>query len=121
MDAGLAKDPDTSHFLRGVLLKSSTYTNYESHTAPEAQYHLYSILKPLAVEVKLRQVQAIRKSKTGYIYTATPETNHHAVFNRGIFESKGRGGRGRKRYCRSRGNSRIHNGSRNRGKSWRRR
>lgn len=83
LGAGLSNDPDTSHFLRGVLLKSSTYTNYESHTSPEAQYRLYTDLKPLAVEVKLRQVQAIRRTKNGYVYTATPETNHHAVIVHG--------------------------------------
>ena len=79
LDAGLANDPDASHFLRGVLMRSSTYTHYESHTSPEAQYRLYTILKALELEKPIRRATAHRATNDGYVYTATPKTNHEVA------------------------------------------
>ena len=73
--AGLVNDPDTYSFLAGIQYKSSTYINYESHTSPEAQYRLYSFLKCLSVEKKLRKTPVLRETKNGLVYTATPNTN----------------------------------------------
>ena len=81
---GLSDDPDTASFLSGLQFQSSTYTNYESHTSPEAQYRLYTILQPLSVEHKLRKPKELRNTKDGQIYTAGPGTNHEVaqVFGR---------------------------------------
>lgn len=74
--AGLANDADTLNFLCGTVLKNTTYINYESHTSPEAMKRLYTILKPVSKTTVLRQVVRIRKIADGYVFTATPRTNH---------------------------------------------
>ena len=76
---GLNDDLDTFSFLAAIQLQSSTYTNYESHTSPEAQYRLYTILKSISVEKKLRKSSICRETKEGLVYTATPDTNHEVV------------------------------------------
>ena len=76
---GLNDDPDTYSFLASIQLKSSTYINYESHTSPEAQYRLYTILKSISIENKLRKPTALRETKECLVYTATPITNHEVV------------------------------------------
>lgn len=76
---GLRDDPDTFSFLSGVQFKSSTYMNYESHTSPEAQYRLYTILKPLSVEERIKKPVKSRETKSGLVYTAVPNTNHEAT------------------------------------------
>ena len=73
---GLQNDPDTFNFLSGLPFNSSTYTNYESHTSPEAQYRLYTILKPLSVERKLKPPAAPRTAENRTIFTAVPDNNH---------------------------------------------
>lgn len=75
-EAGLASDGDTYNFLCGTLLKTSTYTNYLSHTSPEASYRLYKILKPLSVETRLTSKSGIQNAKDGLLYLARPNTNH---------------------------------------------
>lgn len=77
--AGLKDDPDTFSFLCGVLLKSSTYTSYESHTTPEAQFRLYTILKSISVEKKLKEKSGVEKGKDGWLYKAVPRTNHEVA------------------------------------------
>ena len=74
--AGLKNDPDTASFLAGKPFNSSTYTNYESHTSPEAQYRLYTILKPLSVKVPLKQPKSLIEIGDKQVFTATPKTNH---------------------------------------------
>ena len=74
--AGLQNDPDTLNFLAGIQYKSSTYINYESHTDPDAQYRLYTILKPLSVEVKIPRGPEIEEVEGGIIFTSYPKTNH---------------------------------------------
>ena len=77
--AGLKDDPDTFSFLCGVLLKSSTYTSYESHTTAQAQFRLYTILKSISVEKKLTEKSGMEKVKDGWLYKAVPRTNHEVV------------------------------------------
>jgi hypothetical protein len=77
--AGLKDDPDTRNFLLGRLFKSSTYINYESHTSEEAQYRLYTILKPLAVEAKINKKSGITKYSDKLVYEAFPNSNHEVV------------------------------------------
>lgn len=60
-------------------MRSSTYTHYESHTSPEAQYRLYTILKALELEKPIRRATAHRATNDGYVYTATPKTNHEVA------------------------------------------
>ena len=73
--AGLAHDADTRYFLEGRVLRSSTYTNYESHTSPEAQYRLYKILLPISTEKKINPPR-IKEKNT---FAATPKTNHEVA------------------------------------------
>ena len=63
----------------GVLLKSSTYTSYESHTTPEAQFRLYTILKSISVEKKVKEKSGVEKVKDGWLYKAVPRTNHEVA------------------------------------------
>lgn len=77
--AGLASDDDTYNFLCGTLLRSSTFTNYESHTSPEAQYRLYKILLPISVEKSLPSKSGLQNTKEGTAYLATPKTNHEVA------------------------------------------
>ena len=77
--AGLKDDADTYHFLAGLVYRSSTYTNYESHTSVEAQYRLYTILQPLSVEKPIRQIAERHQDKDKLVYRAVPKTNHEAV------------------------------------------
>lgn len=77
--AGLKDDADTYHFLAGLVYRSSTYTNYESHTSVEAQYRLYTILQPLSVEKPIRQIAERHQNKDKLVYRAVPKTNHEAV------------------------------------------
>lgn len=86
--AGLANDADTANFLSGISLKSSTFTNYESHTSAEAQYRLYKILKPISVEAPLKRYKKEREANTGLIYTAAPKTNHEIVSLTGTIKLK---------------------------------
>ena len=60
-------------------MRSSTYTHYESHTSPEAQYRLYTILKALELEKPIRRATAHRATNDGYVYTASPMTNHEVA------------------------------------------
>lgn len=77
--AGLKDDPDTLAFLSGQLLKSSTYTNYESHTSPEAQKRLFTILKPLAVEEKITKKSGVKKKNEKQLYLGVPKTTHEVA------------------------------------------
>ena len=87
-DAGLANDADTANFLSGILLESSTFINYESHTSPEALYRLYKVLKPISVEAPIKQPRKERETKNALIYTAAPKTNHEVVRPSGTIELK---------------------------------
>ena len=77
--AGLKDDADTYHFLAGLVYRSSTYTNYESHTSPEAQYRLYTILQSLNVEKPIRQITERHCTEDKLVYRAVPKTNHEAT------------------------------------------
>ena len=77
--AGLKDDPDTYNFLCGTLDKSSTFTNYESHTSVYSMQRLYQLLKPLLTEKKLSKDSGYRYEDGRMIYEAWPETNHEAV------------------------------------------
>ena len=77
--AGLKDDTDTYHFLAGMQFKSSTFINYESHTSPEQQYRLYTILKPLSVEEKIRKPKELKSTEDGLLYTAAPKNNHEVA------------------------------------------
>lgn len=78
-NGGLQNDDDTYHFLCGTQHKGSTYNNYESHTSPEAQYRLYTILKSISVERRLNRSSGIRRTKEEIVYTGVPKTNHEVV------------------------------------------
>lgn len=75
-NAGLDKDHDTFNFLCGNNLKSTTFTNYISHTSPEAMWRYYTILKSISVEKKLRKYS---KNADKGIIKARPETTHEIV------------------------------------------
>ena len=78
LKAGLQNDPDTYRYLCGTLLRSTTYTNYESHTSPAAQYRFYTILKTLSTEKKMPR--DVERREDGYIHlTIYPKTNHEVV------------------------------------------
>jgi len=77
---GLKDDPDTLSFLSGTMFRSSTYTNYESHTSPDAALRLYQILKPLSTEKKLDKLSGSSRTKGGMaVYEIWPKTNHEAA------------------------------------------
>ena len=82
--AGLNDDPDTYNFLCGTLYKSSTYTNYESHTDGDSMLRLYQFLKPLSTEKKLGKASGYRTEGEKVIYEAWPDTNHEAANLRGL-------------------------------------
>ena len=77
---GLKDDPDTLSFLSGTMYKSSTYTNYESHTSPEAALRLYQILQPLSTEKKLGKPSGSHRARDGKTACEIwPKTNHEAA------------------------------------------
>ena len=76
---GLSDDPDTYHFLAGLMYKSSTFVNYESHTSPEAQYRLYTILKPFSVKKAITKPKELKKKNGSQIFTAAPKNNHEVT------------------------------------------
>lgn len=87
--AGLRDDPDTVAFLSGVLLNSSTYTNYESHTSPDAQFRLYSILLPISTTRPTNKKQLSQEiSNDAVIIKAFPRDNHEIVRMHGVFPMK---------------------------------
>lgn len=77
--AGLKDDADTYHFLAGLVYRSSTYTNYESHTSAEAQYRLYTILQPLSVEKPIRQISERHQTADKLVYRAVPKSTHEVA------------------------------------------
>ncbi len=77
--AGLKDDPDTFHFLSGMIFKSSTFTSYESHTSPEALERLYTILLPISSEKRINRKTKCEVVGGEMVYTAVPKTNHEAV------------------------------------------
>lgn len=77
--AGLANDPDTYHILCGTMYKSSTFTNYESHTAPDAMKRLYRLLQPLSTEKKIEKQSGLRTENGIDFFDAWPKTNHEAA------------------------------------------
>lgn len=77
--AGLKDDADTYHFLAGLVYRSSTYSNYESHTSPEAQYRLYTILQPLSTEKTIRQIAEHHQAEDKMIYRAVPKSNREVA------------------------------------------
>ena len=77
--AGLKDDPDTLAFLSGQLLKSSTFVNYESHTSPDAQKRLFTILKPLAVEEKISKKSGVSEAHGQTVFFGVPATTHEVV------------------------------------------
>ena len=77
--AGLKDDADTYHYLAGLVYRSSTYSNYESHTSPEAQYRLYTILQPLSTEKPIRQITEHHQADDKMIYRAVPKSNREVA------------------------------------------
>lgn len=85
--AGLTDDPDTYNFLCGTMYKSSTYTNYESHTGADSMLRLYQFLKPLSTEKNLGKASDYYDGdKT--LYEAWPTTNHEAAHVTGQIKLK---------------------------------
>ena len=77
--AGLKDDADTYHFLAGLVYRSSTFTNYESHTSSDAQDRLHTILQPLSAERPIRQIAERHQVEDKLVYRAVPKSNHEAV------------------------------------------
>lgn len=82
--AGLANDFDTFNFLSGLQLRSSTFTHYESHTSPEAQYRLYTILKSLDIPRTIPKKRTSENERERTIYAVPTTTADAAVLSGSI-------------------------------------